>query len=336
MRMRGVSLTVLLLLVSACGPAAVPSATDATPPLTSTGPAPTATIPAKPTLTPPPTLPPPTSPPTATSTPKPSPTSSLPPTATAEPDIAATFAAIAPPTQMGEYASPDGRRVVQLFRHDCTLLPSADGEAYEQAYEMLRYVDAGARVHEFATQHQACGGLGAAGLQGYFWSADGRYFYYGTAREGVADGCGYFAPPYYRLDTADRTTTYLGYGPLSPDGTMLALWGPQGELVVYTVAGEQLVRIVPDGPERIANTIAWSPDGGSLVYVLTSDYCPEGSSTLTRLNLSDLQPILLRQDDPGYANVSWLSGDTLRLDTVLGDSSLTVDAVTGESHPVTI
>jgi WD40 repeat protein len=133
----------------------------------------------------------------------------------------------------------------------------------------------------------------------------------------------------YRLDTADLTTNYLGYGPVSPDGSMLALWADDNALIIYTVSGDLLARITNYGKNPIPSTIAWSPDSRSLVYVLTEDYCPEGASTLIRLDLPDLEPMVLREYDPGYANVRWLSADRLELNNITGDSSLTVDAADG-------
>lgn len=290
-----------------------------------------------PPTTTPSTTPRPTQTPVPTSTPIPTattiPTSTPAPTATT--DIRTTFDTIATPINLGSYPSPDGRAVAEVFRYECTLLPppEGDGEPYEQAYEYIQLTGSDGETVVFADQPQSCGGLGAAGLEGYFWSGDGRYFYYGTAREGVPDGCGYFAPPYYRLDTADMTTVSLGYGALSPDGTMLALWTPDRALAVYAVSGEELARAPVTGTNQVQNSIAWSPDGRSLVYVLTSDYCPEGASTLVRLDLPALEPVVLREDNPGYARVRWLDNERLELGNIIGDAVLIVGANDGEPVP---
>ncbi len=329
----------LAFILAACSPAA--DGVDPTAVITGLGPTPSLTavvLPPTvtsfptathtPTQTPIPTIAP-TSIPSATIRPTrtPIPPPTLAPSAT--PDIAATFEAVATPSSLGRYPSPDGRFLAEIFRYECTQFE----QSYEEAYEFFRLTAAAGESTVFADQPQSCGGLGAGGLQGYFWSEDGRYFYYGTAREGVPDGCGYFAPPYNRLDTADRTTAYLGYGALSPDGTMLALWSPGEALVVYAINGDELGRVPITGSNRVQNTITWSPDGRALVFVLTSDYCPEGASTLTRLDLPELEPLVLREDDPGFAYAHWLDDERLELSNVFGDTTLVVGAVDGEPAP---
>ena len=68
----------------------------------------------------------------------------------------------------------------------------------------------------------SCGGLGAYGLAGSFWSGTSRFYYFTNAAHGVPDGCGYWLPPLLRLDLTDWSITDLGSGTLSPNRLRMA------------------------------------------------------------------------------------------------------------------
>ena len=70
-----------------------------------------------------------------------------------------------------------------------------------------------------------CGGIGAGGLVGLYWSPKSEHFYFITVREGVPDGvCWYWYPNIYFSNINDRTVKMLGGGVLSKYQTKLAYW----------------------------------------------------------------------------------------------------------------
>jgi hypothetical protein len=227
------------------------------------------------------------------------------PAATTEPDVAATLIAGAAPRLYASYLSPDGRQRAEVHIFDCTPFP--DGGAY--AYDRLQFIDtASSATHFIDGQVQACGGLGAFGLAGLFWSPNGRFFYYTEAREGVPDGCGYWTRPISRADTADGTATDLGGGPVSPDGRRLAVWDER-DLVAYDVDSGEIGRIAAADPAAALGPIAWSPDGRSLAYVQAGAFCVPGESGMTTVVRVDLpamiDSVLLRSSDPAFQSLAW-------------------------------
>ena len=60
---------------------------------------------------------------------------------------------------------------------------SSPGRESPNAYEVLKIAP-----WTVETQLLYCGGIGASGLEGKFWSPDSRFFYYTNAREGWPDG----------------------------------------------------------------------------------------------------------------------------------------------------
>lgn len=238
-------------------------------------------------------------------------------TATAEPDIAATLTAGTTPRLYAAYASPDGTLRAEVHIFDCAPFP--DGGEF--AYDRLQIVDTASGEARFIDgQLQACGGLGAFGLAGMFWSPSGRFFYYTDAREGVPDGCGYWSRPISRADTADWTTADLGGGPISPDGMRLAVWDER-DLVVFDVEGGEIGRATAEDPAAALGPISWSPDGRALVYLQAGMFCVPGESGLTTVARVDLPQmasrVLLRSADPALQDVAWVEDGAL----LLGDDT---------------
>jgi hypothetical protein len=177
----------------------------------------------------------------------------------------------------------------------------------EYAYEQLRLVQVSSGEEVIvASQLRYCGGLGAVGLDGLFWSPNSLYFYYTDAREGVPDGCGYWERPNIRVDTIHREVERLGGGPVSPDRSKLVTWVGQ-ELVAWDVDGGETARVPAAAPDSGAGPIAWSPDSESLVYVQSASYCPlSGKSYVVRVDWSELrQTLLLESETPTFGGVSW-------------------------------
>jgi hypothetical protein len=249
------------------------------------------------------------------------------PTATIEPtpDFDATATAITEavmtavePTVFSSYPSPDGKWRVDVIRYDCV---SVDPTASDtNAFEQVKLIDIATEAETILdTQLQYCGGLGAFGLDGLYWSSNSQYFYYTNAREGQPDGCGYWERPINRYDTASEEILPMGAGPLSPDEAMLATW-QENDLVVWSLDEGEIARAEAVAPALEKGQIAWSPDSQSLVYVQIKSYCPpSGMSQVVRLDLPDLtSTALIETDTPSFAFVEWTTANKLRLITHFG------------------
>jgi hypothetical protein len=215
------------------------------------------------------------------------------------------------------HLSPDGKWQAEVVIYDCVPV----GEVDEFAYEQLNLIQTANDSTEIAdSQLQSCGGLGAFGLAGLFWSQNSQYLYYTNAREGVPDGCGYWEPPFLRLDVSNLESQYLGGGTLSTDGTKLATW--QGrELIVWDVNEGEIARITAIASDVETGPITWSPDSHSLVYVQFESYCPvSGLSYVVRIDLPDLkQTLLLESESPSFGSASWDDPNELNLSDENGE-----------------
>ena len=163
---------------------------------------------------------------TATATRTPGPATQ---TATATPEFDSTSTAIvnavltaSPPRLHGSYPSPDKQWRVEVMIYDCV---PVEGSVELHAYEQLNLIEVSSGDMEVIdTQFQNCGGLGAFGLEGRFWSPNSQYFYYTYARESGPDGsCAYWERPLRRLEIGSGRVDQIGMGPLSPDHTKLGI-----------------------------------------------------------------------------------------------------------------
>lgn len=269
--------------------------------------------------------PPPTRPaPTATAIASPAPTSP-PATATPNPLIDLILASV-PPVIYDSYPSPDARWTARVVKYNCSPVE----EGVEVALEQLHLIDATGAATVADSQLIYCGGLGGFGLAGRFWSDNGRFFYYTTAREGVPDGCGFWEAPLWRLDADALERTPLGAGPRSPDGSRLAAW-LDGELVFWDVAAGEQARLSPEIPDVALGPIAWSPAGDALAYLQIESFCPlSGASYLVVVNALTLeQQLLVAATSPTYGGLAWVLPDTIELFDEAGNLWL-VDVATGE------
>jgi hypothetical protein len=216
------------------------------------------------------------------------------------------------------YPSPDERWIAEVLVYDC--VPVGEGE--ENAYQALRLTDTESEAqHTVDSQFISCGGLGAFGLGGRFWSAGSRFFYYTNASTGVPDGCGYFTSPYLRVDTQDLSTEHLGMGSVAPDGRKLAVWWEgdsdervNGRLAIWDAEGGILGIAQLPPPIVLPGPIAWSPDSGAVVFLTSESYCPLGLTVLGGMQLDRMVPItLLQSSDPSFAGVSWDQLDRVEL-----------------------
>ena len=231
---------------------------------------------------------------------------------TATPDIIGTVVAKSKPRVHSSQVSPDRNWRAEVVIYDCVQV----GEEHENAYEQLRLLRSSDGTEQLVdTQLQYCGGLGGFGFKEMFWSPNSRYFYYTNAREGTPDGlCGYWEPPIVSFDTLTGNAEYLGYGPVSPDGTKIAAWGDR-ELVLWDVDSGEIGRITVADMGNVAGPIAWSPNSQALVYVRSSDYCPpRGKSVVARIDLPELRQVLLLESAAlSFETILWDKPDRLEL-----------------------
>ncbi len=260
-------------------------------------------------------------PPSATDTPAATPTVQDPTLTLAPPEpttnATALIAAVvtAQPARVLEtHDSPDGKWHAEITRSDCTLIDAANGE---NAYEQLSLINrATGESQLIADQLQNCGGLGAFGLGGLYWSRDSRYFFYTGAREGYPDGgCLGWYRPAARLEVATGERLGLVQGPQSPAGTWMAgIAGP--ELVVWRHDTGEIMQAPVAVSGLRAGALAWAPDGKALVYLQWTSDCAAagGESTVVRFELaSGTQSVVLTSQAPEFAKVIWDAPNRLRL-----------------------
>lgn len=217
------------------------------------------------------------------------------------------------PELFASYSSPDQKWRIDILIYSCVQIQAgADRYAYEQLMLVETDTETG-RVIE--SQLQSCGGMGAYGLEGLFWSANSHYFYYTDAREGVPDGgCWYWRPRVFLLDPSTNQTELIGSGPISPDTKKMALW--QGkEIVVWDTDSGEIGRLEIVIPQAANGPIVWSPDSQSLVYLLNdSDCAPTGNSYLVRLDIERLsQSLILDSEEPRFVDAVWKELNWLEL-----------------------
>ncbi len=280
-------------------------------------PASTATL--DPTNTPGPVA---TSTPASTATPKLTRTPEPTDTPTSTPDFYVTATAIVKavvatgqPKVYTSYLSPDERWRAEVIFYDCAQVSGVDANAYEQL-KIIRVSDGMERV--VADQLQFCGGLGAYGLGGLFWSPNSRYFYFTDAREGVPDGAAcYWERPLFAVEVASGNVEQLAPGSpwsLSPDGITIAAQRGR-ELRLWSLDDGETAGTPLAIPDAAAGIIVWSPDGQSLVYLQTASNCqPFGKSYIVRLDLPELKhTLLVESETSGFSSVIWDAPNRLRL-----------------------
>jgi hypothetical protein len=271
--------------------------------------------------------------PTATATaPPPS------PTLTGEEALIEGVMAAVAPESLQVFTSPDQSWRVETIRYDCTLVSEASGElaGVEQAYELLLLTGPNGKVTPLAEQLQNCGGLGAAGINGLFWSPNGKYFYFDMAREGVPDGmpCMYWHTGKSRLNIETLEVEALpGKGLVSPDGFMFLLVEEQ-DFILWDLDQGEVGRSAHPHPGLSVKSIAFSPDGSRAVYVLREDCIqPGANSVVVVLNLADLtHTIVLESSAPSILKATWESNDSISLLGYDG-GSFELSLSTGEITP---
>ncbi|MBI3244674.1 MAG: hypothetical protein HYZ49_20540 [Chloroflexi bacterium] len=208
-------------------------------------------------------------------------------------------------SKIESYFSPDRKWRADFVSYECM---HVEGSVDANSYEEMKLVEMSTDIEKvIAHQFIYCGGLGAYGLGGLFWSSNSRYFYYTETREGVPDGCNLFGEkPISRLDATNLQTEGLGAGPLSPDKTKLATWENNG-ISVWSLDDGKLASFSAVMPGGTGGPIAWSSGSQSLVYLQIDSECPPSGKT--RLGLIDLptmkQKLLVESEEVGFLSVRW-------------------------------
>ena len=298
----GVWLVACVLLISGCV-----SAREASAPLPTMTPSPTATR----------------ATPTASASPSPTP----PPVAT--PNLAATVAAQQTPRVYKTLSSPDGMWEAEVLVYDCVALGS---EGPEYAYEVLLLRATDGAIVQVDEQTIACGGLGAAGFDLLLWSPDSRYLYYTPTREGVPDGCGFWAGAVARFDVQTRRREVMWSAIFSPDRQRLAVIEPSA-LALWDVDGGEIARwSFPQ--EGVLAGVAWSPDGERVALLFVQTLCPPaGPSRLFLFDASSQEAQqVLATDEQTFLDVIWQASEHIQLVDDQG-TTWTYSLTTGAMEP---
>ena len=214
--------------------------------------------------------------------------------------------------------SPNKNWRVEIIVYDCVQVLEDGPNAYEQL-KLIRVGDGTESVID--TQLQYCGGVGAYGLEGLYWSPNSRYFYYTDAREGSPDGlCWFWERPIYRMDVLTQEIEFIGEGPLSPNQTKIAMWR-ENDLVIWSLDEGELARLPAVVIDAKRGPISWSPDSASLVYIQTTSDCfPFGKSYVIRFDVSEhRQNVLLESEAISFIHVSWDAPDQISLSDEQGN-----------------
>lgn len=227
------------------------------------------------------------------------------------------------PRVLETLTAPDGARSAQVLVYGCTKIVASSME--ERSYELLTV-----NGHVVAEQFQHCGGMGAGGLSGLFWSQNGRFFYFTDARDGVPDGGGPWIRPIHRYDTQTGDVAALDGPVASADGRLLA--GGQGaDLVVWDLEEGETARFAyPGGRDQTyVHAVAWSPDEGALAFSVQDCTTVDCDAILLTADLqSGSVRELARLPDAQINQMFWPEANTLRFFdyTVFNDVLFTIDS----------
>ncbi len=231
-----------------------------------------------------------------------------------------TLQATITPSRPRSFFSPDGKFKAEVIIYGCTNIPMPMNTEGTYSYEMLKITNlSDHKVWEVENQIIYCQGLGAYGLGGLFWSANSRYFYYTTAREGVPDGSGSFGwmRPAARFDVTTGEKLSLNSLVLSPDRSKVAA-GDGIDLVVWDLNGDETARfpgetfITDRSVSAWLRYFAWSPDGKSVAYIIRISPTMTSDVLLASLELKQSK-LLVVSSSPEFGEVHWKDPNHLSL-----------------------
>jgi hypothetical protein len=159
-------------------------------------------------------------------------------------------------------------------------------------------------------------GLGYTLPTPILWSADGQYFYY-TNRP-IPDGCAPFVngSDLQRVNLLDGSAVEL----VPSLGISLGLSPDEGTLAYFGYGGRGLVlRDIASGEERetgflpeenaASGAIVWSPDGSTLAFTVTYDFCDPleaRTHSILRMDVETGEATTLIESSPGlYTTEGW-------------------------------
>lgn len=248
-------------------------------------------------------------------------------------ELSAAVMTASTPKIIETHLSHDGQLRAEVVRYDCVQVSGVDENAYEQL-KIVRVNDGTETV--IADQLQYCGGLGAAGLGGLFWSPSGRYFYFTSSKGGVPDGCccDFWVRNMSRVDVNNGTVEVTpGMGELLSDGTTTVIPGTD-EFILWDLDGGEIDRVPYKIPDALLITFRLSPDKNSLVY-LQAENCAgsPGKSYLVYWDFAAFQhTLLLEAENPPLVNIIWETPVQLTLWDA-DSKQWEFDLVTGELIP---
>ncbi len=266
--------------------------------------------------------------PTATATP--TPTTEVQPEPTqdqpdlTENEIIAAILSASAPEVVQQSPTAGNTFIVEVVRYECSSVPGM-GEQ-QMAYELLLVTPKDGTQFEVARQLQYCGGLGAFGFNGRFWTTDDRYFYFDEAREGVPDGapCGVWNPGVSRIDTQEMVVERLpGAGPQTGDGKKMVLW-VQPDFVLWDTLGGEMARSEAPVDDYYLYSAEISPSGKRMLYVMRGEcFNPAAKSIIALLDLETMANTILVEAEPnGYVHAAWDSESTAILQDPDGNKFL--------------
>ena len=199
--------------------------------------------------------------------------------------LAGTLEAGLPPYQFTRMQSPDGKWTAEYSRQDCKALGPLQDTVF---YERLRILDAEGGEKQLISKEAGHCGLGMAYYGMLDWSSNSRYFYYTFIV--VPEGGTCFTNPYrtiYQLEIETGKSTVLpGFGPLAPDGKLLA-WRNLQDLVLWPLDTTEPIRYPGVFPEDPTLQLGWTADGQSLIAVQNpSDCFPLGIPSILKIEMA--------------------------------------------------
>jgi hypothetical protein len=215
------------------------------------------------------------------------------------------------------FLSPSGAWRAEVVSYPCTQVEEGSENAYEQLQLVQRSDET---IWAADSQLIYCGGVGAYGFSGLYWSPNSRFFYYTPARQGVPDGCGFWQQPIRSVEVATLMVTELGGGTRSPDNRWLATW--QGDdLVIWEINEGEFARGPALVEEAVRGPVVWSPDSQSLLYLQQASECPlTGPTYLVHANpFSGEQHAQLVSEQPLFNRVTWDALEQITLYDELGN-----------------
>jgi hypothetical protein len=183
-----------------------------------------------------------------------------------EQELAAAVMSATIPEIIETYPSPDGQFRAEIIRYDCVPVGGVDENAYEQL-KIVRVNDGTEMI--IVDQLQYCGNLGAVGLGGLFWSPNGRYFYFTSARGGTPDGCccDFWVRDMSRVDlTSGAVEMTPGMGELLADHKTIVIPG-KNEFILWDLNKGEKGNISFLIPDALLITFKTAPEKKSMVYL---------------------------------------------------------------------